>query len=157
MNHCTSSGIGIVIEPNDGAAEWVFSYGDLFSLRAYGSFEGDPVDRAAEASPKIEVLKEDRRVMIGSPSEEFLPAWARRVISAFLKSVANIENPGVCVMVDPARTPERNLVFNMHPENFSSHEEFEHVMNAISWFLPTKRACLALSKNALEVSSFVSL
>jgi hypothetical protein len=157
LGHCTSSGIGIVIEPAENSAEWVFSYGDLFSLRAYGTFEGDPVDREADAAPNADVVKTNRQIMIGAPSEEFLPTWARRVIAQFLKSAAKIENPSVCVMVDASRTPSRNLVFNVHPEDFPSHENFERVMSMISWFLPTKRACVAMSKGTLAASDFIPL
>jgi hypothetical protein len=157
LSHCTSSGIGIVVEPSDGAAEWVFSYGDLFSLRAYGTFEGDPVDREGDAGPKVEVVPAGRQVMIGAPSEEFLPAWARRVIAGFLKSAAKIENPAVCVMVDPTRAPSRNLVFNIHPQDFASHEDFERIMNAISWFLPAKRSCVAMSRGTLSPADFIPL
>jgi hypothetical protein len=157
LGHCTGSGLGIVIEPTNDSAEWVFTYGDLFSLRAYGSFEGDPIDRESDAGPKVETVKAGHEFLIGAPSEEFLPSWARRVIAQFLKSAAKIENPGVCVMADPARAPSRNLVFNIHPENFPSHEDFELVMNAISWFLPAKRACVAMSRKTLAASDFIPL
>jgi hypothetical protein len=158
LGHCTSSGIGIVIEPTENEADWVFTYGDLFSLRAYGSFHGDPIDQEeSAAAPKIEVLEQDRNVMTGSPSEEFLPAWARRVIAGFLKSAAKIESPGVLVMVDPSRAPARNLVFNIHPEDFSSHDEFQQIMNAIGWFLPVKRSCVAVSRKTFEPSDFIPL
>ncbi|MEO8876267.1 MAG: hypothetical protein ABI461_11815 [Polyangiaceae bacterium] len=156
LGHCTSSGIGIVIEPGEKGPEWVFSYGDLFSLRAYGSFAGDPVDQDAPG-PKIEVLEKDRHVMVGSPSEEFFPAWARRVLSGFLKSAANIETPGVLVMVDPTRAPSRNLVFNVHPEDFESQADFQKIMNMLGWFMPPKRSCIALSKGALDPSQFQPL
>ncbi|MEO7112421.1 MAG: hypothetical protein ABI183_18390 [Polyangiaceae bacterium] len=157
LGHCTSSGIGIVVEPTERAADWVFSYGDLFSLRAYGTFAGDPVDREVETGPKTEVLEAERQIMIGSPSEEFLPTWARRVIAGFLKSAAKIETPSVCVMADPRRGPSRNLVFNIHPQDFASQEDFQRVMNMISWFLPAKRACVALSRGALSPSDFIPL
>ena len=160
LGHCTSSGIGIVIEPGtegDAAGpQWVFTYGDLFSLRAYGTFAGDPADQDAPG-PKAEVLEEGRHVKVGSPSEEFLPAWARRVLAQFLKSAANVETPGAVVMLDPTRAPSRNLVFNVHPENFEVAADFQQIMNMLSWFMPPKRSCIALSKGALDPSKFQPL
>lgn len=160
LGHCTSSGLGIVVEPgledDPNGPEWVFTYGDLFSLRAYGSFEGDPNDRASEGQPKAEVLEEARSVTVGSPNEELLPTWARRVLSGFLKSAAKIAEPKVLVMLDP-KQGTRNLVFNVHPENFQAPEDFQQVMNALGWFLPANRSCIALSRDALNPASFQPL
>jgi hypothetical protein len=71
LEMCTDRGLGIVIEPSGSSAEWVFTYGDLFSLRAYGSFHGDPTDTAG---PSVAgVLEKETQVMVGAPSEQLLP------------------------------------------------------------------------------------
>jgi hypothetical protein len=157
LEMCTERGLGIVVEPSGGAAEWVFTYGDLFSLRAYGSFRGDPLDGAEEAAPSTGVLGKDTPVMIGAPSEEILPSWARRVIASFLKQVGHVSEPRVLVMVEPARSPRRNLVFNVHPEDFPSGEQFQSVLNALGWFLPPNRLVVGMSRKAGLETSFAVL
>lgn len=157
LDHCTEQGIGIVVEPTERGPQWVFSYGDLFSLRAYGSFDGDPADRDAPRGPAVEVLEKDTPVMIGAPNEEMLPAWARRVLASFLKQAVQVDEPRVLVMVEPSRVPARNLVFNIHPEEFPSQAEFGRVMNALGWFLPPNRSLIATSRTSSLTSSFVPL
>ena len=51
--------------------------------------------RVAPRAPAREVVEKDTPVMIGSPAEEMLPAWARRVLASFLKQVAHVAEPGV--------------------------------------------------------------
>ncbi len=158
LEHCTDQGLGIVIEPTEHGPEWVFTYGDLFSRRAYGSFDGDPVDRdAAQERPATEVLAKDTPVMIGAPNDEMLPAWSRRVLASFLKQAANVAEPRVLVLVEPSRSPARNLVFNLHPEDFPSQDAFRRVMNALGWFMPPNRPCIAVSKTSALTDSFVAL
>jgi hypothetical protein len=149
---CTDKGLGIVIEPTSRGPEWVFDYGTLFSYRAYGTFVGDPADSTSRPGPAKEVLKEDTNVMVGSPNEEMLPSWARRAVARFLEQVGGVKEPKVCVMVEPSRAPARNLVFNIHPEDFPSPEAFERVLNRIGWFMPRGRSVIAVSRGALDDS-----
>jgi hypothetical protein len=157
LEHCTDRGFGIVVDPTERGPEWVFTYGDLFGLRAYGSFEGDPADRNAPRAPAgPDVLQKDTQVMIGAPSDAILPPWARPVIAAFIKQAANVAEPRVLLMMESG-SPTRNLVFNIHPENFPSRAAFERVMNALGWFMPANRACVAVSQSAGFADAFVPL
>lgn len=156
LEHCTEQGLGIVVDPDHGP-EWVFTYGDLFSLRAYGSFEGDPVDREAPQGPATEVLSSGTQVMIGAPSEQMLPSWARRVVGSFLKHAAHVAEPRVLLMVAASRAQTRNLVFNLHPEDFPSQADFQRVMNALGWFMPRNRSVVATSRASFPVDAFVPL
>jgi len=157
LDHCTEQGLGIVVEPTERGPEWVFTYGDLFSLRAYGTFEGDPADHDAPRGPAREVLEKDTPVMIGSPNEEMLPAWARRVLASFLKQAAHVDDPRVLVMVEPSRVPARNLVFNIHPEDFPSQADFERIMNVLGWFMPPNRSVIAVSRTSSLADAFLPL
>jgi hypothetical protein len=157
LETCTERGLGIVIEPSGRAAEWVFTYGDLFSLRAYGTFLGDPADRGEAGAPSPGVLGKDTQVMVGAPSDGLLPSWARRVLASFLKQVAHVSEPGALVLVEPSRSPGRNLVFNVFPEDFPSPEEYQKVLNALGWFLPPRRSVLGMSRTAGLERSFVPL
>jgi len=160
LEHCTDQGVGIVVDPTEHGPEWVFTYGDLFARRAYGSFEGDPVDRDGAREPPgpaTEVLEKDTPVMVGAPNEEMLPSWARRVLASFLKQAAHVAEPRVLVLVDPARSRARNLVFNVHPEDFPSEDAFRRVMSALGWFMPPSRSYIALSRTSSLADSFVAL
>ncbi len=113
----TEDGYGIVIDPDEqGAAAWVFHYGQLWSLRQYDSFHGDPEDEAVEEGA-VEHVEEERQIMVGQPSEHMFPTYARRVVDLYLRRVVGIAEPQMLVMVDEAARPSRNLVFNLHPED----------------------------------------
>ena len=157
LEHCTDHGYGIVVQPGEGAPQWVFTYGDLFSLRAYQSFDGDPVDRQAPAGPPVDVLPKDTQVMVGAPSEAMLPPWARHAVAGFLTRVARVGDPRVLVMVEPSRAPGRHLVFNVHPEDFPTDQAFKAILHAIGWFMPPRRSVIALSRTSGLTDSFVPL
>jgi hypothetical protein len=157
LEHCTNSGFGIVVEPKPEGPQWVFNYGELFSLRAYGEFGGEPVDRDAAKGPAIDLVKSETQIMVGAPSEHMLPSWARRVIAAFLTRSAHVAAPAVFVMMQPPPAPPRSLVFNLHPEAFPSHAAFTAAMNALSWYMPPHRSVVALSEKSSLNDAFVPL
>jgi hypothetical protein len=157
LETCTNRGLGIVIEPAGSSAEWVFTYGDLFSLRAYGSFRGDPSDAdGPRAGPVAGVLEKETQVMVGAPSEQLLPAWARRVLASFLKTVAKVDDPRVLVLMESQRLG-RNLVFNVYPEDFPSEQQYQGILNALGWFMPPNRRVIGMSRTAGLEKSFVPL
>ncbi|HEY2364861.1 MAG TPA: hypothetical protein VGH87_00700 [Polyangiaceae bacterium] len=157
LEHCTDSGVGMVVAPGEHGPEWVFTYGDLFSMRAYMTFEGDPADVEAARGPATEVLEKDTAVMVGTPNEEMLPPWARGVLASFLAQVGEVKEPSVLVMVRPSESSARNLVFNIHPEDFSSPDEFGRVLRRLQWFLPRGRSVIGLSRTSSLASSFAPL
>jgi hypothetical protein len=103
------------------------------------------------------VLQKDTAVMVGAPNDEMLPPWARRVLSSFLAQVGGVKEPSVLVMVRPSESPARNLVFNIHPEDFGSPDEFGRVLRRLQWFLPRGRSVIGLSRTSSMTSSFVPL
>ncbi len=157
LEHCTDSGLGIVVEPGPASAEWVLSYGELFSLRAYGSFDGDPLDRAQAGAPAGASTPGGTQVMVGAPSEQVLPKWAARVLASFLQGAAVVKEPRVMLLVDPSKPPGRHLVFNVHPEDAPSTEAFERVMRRLGWFLPPSRSVVAISRGSSLGDAFVAL
>jgi hypothetical protein len=164
LEHCTDRGYGVVVEPQAQGAQWVFTYGDLFSLRAYGSFEGDPADRegarAAEDEPHgvtTEAIPRETPVMVGAPSEAMLPKWARSVLAGFVTRNTPVKEPRVLVMVDASRPPGRHLVFNVHPEEAPKPETFRAILRAFGWFMPPGRSVVGLSRESELTREFVPL
>lgn len=144
---CTERGLGIVIDPGPDGPTWVFHYGQLWSLREYDSFRGDPDDEPADR-PADQVVEEDRAVMVGQPSEHMLPGYARKVLDAYLRQAVGVPRPRVFVLIDPTQRPARNLVFNVHPENFKEPDAITTILGSLGWFLPPGRGVLAISVRA---------
>ncbi len=127
----TDRGYGIVLGATPGAPDWVFGYGDLWSLRAYHSFHGDGLDgvgtaAAAPGSPVIEA----------SPSDAVFPFWARHVVGRWLFDRLGVIEPRAKLFVVPGSRPARNLVFNVEAPLGKSTPEHAALQALAGWFLP---------------------
>lgn len=148
LEHCTNGGMGAVIVPSLGDPRnplWAFTYGDLCSLRQFGDFFGDPVDRGARPAGKPgvqeEVVDKGRQMLVGAPSEDYLPSYARIIIGKYLNAVGVPRQPGVKLVHDPQRgSPE--LMFNFGFEDFPDRARLNTIMGRLSWFFPRGRTLL---------------
>jgi hypothetical protein len=134
-------GLGAVVFADASRAnppEWVFSFGALLSLQMFGTLDTEGTQDAALADGAVvsEKVETPRQIFSGVPSEEFLPASARRALGRYLRE-AGIADPGVALIVDPTFRPQQNLLFNVGPENFGGDEaRFRAFMSRLRWFLP---------------------
>lgn len=105
IDTCLDQGLGIVLLGDEPRPEWVFPFGNLWSYKEYGAFvlEVDEPGGRPDA------------VLVGSPSEELLPGWARRALRAELES-QGAANPGVLVVDQPGGSPSRSLAFAPMPD-----------------------------------------
>lgn len=153
----TEEGVGIAINPHAQGADWVFTYGDLFTLRHFGAFE---VPQAADTAAGREVLPQGERLIIGAPSESFLPGYVRRVLRRFFREQLGIEEPGV-FLIQPVggATPPR-LVFSIFPEDVPgdtvalAEQAFHGMLKGVSWFLPRHYDLIAISRDSELVEHF---
>jgi hypothetical protein len=139
----TDNGFGAVINPSGQGANWVFSYGDLATLRMFNSFEAPK----QETPDRDESLQQDQQFLIGSPSEEFLPAYVRAVLRSFLTEGVGIENPGVFLM-SRASDSIQQLAFSVFPEDFETEDHFNDIMGRITWFLPRHYLVVSVSRES---------
>jgi hypothetical protein len=138
-NEILDKGYGIVINPTDDTADWVFSYGDMVNLHLNNEFvsDTDNVDvKNIEMTKKVEVLKKGEDVMLAQPSVKYLPQQARQALKKFLQS-KGFKKPMVMMMCRKSSGKMiQELAFNVLPEDFSSPEERDYCMQQIGWFLP---------------------
>lgn len=122
---CTVGGFGCVIFGRDGEPAWVFRYGEMWALRAEGRFDTRPPGDDG-GSVTLEASEE---VLVGAPSEDVLPDWARTVLRLALAHL-DVEVPLVAVVVRPGGVPQRSLVLG--PLGHVTAEERHH----LTWYLP---------------------
>jgi hypothetical protein len=135
----TEKGYGLVVcaQPDgDRSACWVFRYGDLWSLRAYGSFEGDRVESKKHAGDDMPVGPQGPQVIEAAPSETVFPIWARRVVGKWLFDRLGVIEPRAKLFVIPDARPHRNLVFNVDLPPGTSTPEHAAMKALAGWFLP---------------------
>ena len=153
LEKLTDDGVGVVINREGMNAQWVFTYGDLLTLRMFGTFEVTQFD----PSSGIETVSKGKEVMIGQPSEDFLPGYARGVLRNYLQRMMAIPEPGVFLLLRPGVTPTQELVFSVFPENFASQEIFQGALGALSWFLPRHYRMVNIPKDSQLVQYFQPL
>lgn len=136
------------------AAEYVMPTGVLESLRAYGTWNGDPEDVAElAAKPQQQTgeggmqktdVDEARQVMVGSPSEGYLPKHTARLLYRHLTEGWKMEDPRIALVIDPEMTPSRNLVIGRKYSEFPDPEIAAQAARLLLWYLPPHRYLLLM-------------
>ena len=136
------------------AAEYVVQTGVLESLRAYGTWNGDPEDvtelaAKAQQHPQIgdtqqTAVEAPRQVMVGSPSESYLPKHTARLLYRHLTEGWKMEDPRIALVIDPQMTPSRNLVIGRKFSEFPDPEIAAQAARLLLWYLPPHRYLLLM-------------
>lgn len=139
------------------AAEYVMPTGVLESLRDFGTWDGDPEDvaelakRPQQHASNSGIEKTDvdteRQVMVGSPSEAYLPKHTARLLYRHLTEGWKMEDPRVALVVDQQMTPSRNLVIGRKFSEFPDPETAAQAARMLLWYLPPHRYLLLMPEN----------
>jgi hypothetical protein len=139
------------------AAEYVMPTGVLESLRAFGTWDGDPDDvaeltakpqqHASQSGIEETPLEKERQVMVGSPSESYLPKHTARLLYRHLTEGWKMEDPRIALVVDPEMTPTRNLVIGRKFSEFPDAEIAAQAARMLLWYLPPRRYLLLMPEN----------
>ena len=139
------------------AAEYVVPTGVLESLRAYGTWDGDPDDvselasrpqqHAAESGIEKTDVETERQVMVGSPSESYLPKHTARLLYRHLTEGWKMEDPRIALVVDPQMAPTRNLVIGRKFSEFPDQETAGQAARMLLWYMPPHRYLLLMPEN----------
>jgi hypothetical protein len=151
LEHCLDHGLGIVLNPREKQADWVFTFGNLWTRQAFGKFETWVDD------PKQPEAGQERQIMLSSPSEEFLPTYARNALRGFLTERVKLAEPKVMQVQDAAARPERSLAFNVFREDCRDEQHFGAVMSYLRWYLPGHYGLLSVPKDAEITERFFPL
>jgi hypothetical protein len=147
-------GFGVAINPKNNSVDWVFSYGDIVNLHLNNEFysKKDNVEIKNE-----DTIENEEKVLVGQPSETFLPAQARKALRAFLQSIG-VQRPKIMMV---CRTKQgqviQELAFNIFREDFQSVDQLNYRLQQISWYLPRHYVILSLPKKSNLTSSFEDL
>ncbi|WP_353196476.1 hypothetical protein [Parapedobacter defluvii] len=136
-------GIGVVINAQKGQPDWVFTYGDLVNFAIKGEFY---TASPAVQLPQQEVIQQQEEVLVGQPSEEFLPMPTRGIIRQFLEQ-QGIRDPKIALMSRQyGEEVLQELVTNLTPEKVG-RQLFEALQTPMRWFLPRHYSMVAMDEN----------
>jgi hypothetical protein len=151
LDFILENGCGVVVFGEAGPPaqpEWVFSYGDLVSYALYRNFEGDSNELTHQHTPaglSVEKVKEPRKILIGSPSEQYYPARAVAALARFLHDGLGVADPEIKVVVDPDLCPAQSLAINLRPADYGGDvERLGAAMRYVRWFLPRTHGLMSL-------------
>jgi hypothetical protein len=154
LDVCLENGFGVVVQPEPTPPQWVFPYGLLWSLKAFGSLEvATPAGGSSEEEPPQSGVPSGRpvsfdKVLVGQPGESFFPVYARKAIKQFLTAKTGNPSPGVMLLTDPHSRPAQSLVFSVFPEDFSHREDFSDTMYRLTWFIPRHYGLISTGKDS---------
>src|SRR5690606_2662464 len=135
-------GIGIVINANTGQPDWVFSYGSLVNFASRGEFY---TTGTSLQLPKEETIGEHEDVLIGRPSEAFLPAAARTILRQFIEQ-QGIRDVKVALMSRKYGDEVlQELVTNLTPHK-TGENLYEALQSHLQWFLPAHYSMVAMDE-----------
>ena len=144
---------GAAADPPD-AAQWVFPVGMLDSLLRYDTWLGDPLDHQDKAGADAGAVEEGwgqtviqrdaHRVMLGSPSVQYLPTYSARALLNHMRGAWRVPDPRVRLMVDPALRPTRNLVVGCKRGDLPPDATWDVHCSRLLWYLPHGRSIVLM-------------
>ncbi len=149
----TTNGFGIAINRRADGADWVFSCGDLLTLRLTGGFKTPPVPHIQ----RTEITQHEEKVLVAAPSESYLPLYTRAIIRRFMQQSLGVQNPGVVLLISGSDPQPNQLVFSVFREDYATEPEFFNVLKWLSWFLPRNYSITGIPKSSDLVKDFVPL
>ena len=147
---------GIALFNGSDEPAYVFSPGDVLSLRLYGQIEAKG-DGAWDQQPSETTFSETSQVLVGAPSESLLPSMCRQAAKHVMGSVGGVAQPGVLCFTMGDTPPM--LCFNLFAEDFEDRNRFEHTAGLLMHYMPKHLRTRAsfVNKGAFEDHMFVAL
>jgi hypothetical protein len=147
-NWLQSRGIGLAILPAAGEQpDFVFSYGMIWNYIETGKFVVEGGTQGGDFT-----LKDGQTAWVGSPSEEYFPSYARGILKRFLMD-QGVLNPKILMVSQDQK--HYDLAFSVESLGNPDKSEWEGVLQAFSWFLPTHYSLAMLSESVFR--EFVDL
>ncbi|MFZ4260733.1 hypothetical protein ACFRAE_01730 [Sphingobacterium sp. HJSM2_6] len=144
------NGFGIAINAHKDQPDWMFTYGDILNLALNEEFYTE--EHLFSLNSKDFAIGADEELLVGQPSEDILPSYARKHIREYLQYMG-VKNPMLMLIArnykDETKVSQ-DLAFNLTPSNFSNAKEYQHAMNTLAWFLPKHYSLVGIASEQIE-------
>ena len=139
----STRGIGLVLNPAKIAPDYVLSYGMIWNFRERGSFLSPA---AARKSGEFR-LADGQEVLTGTPSEGFLPKYARSILRQFLLDQGAMAPKILLVSEDRENF---DLCFSVESLGQPPQREHAGIAEALAWFLPAHYSVSLMSEKVVS-------
>ncbi|MDZ4662786.1 MAG: hypothetical protein SGJ18_14330 [Pseudomonadota bacterium] len=144
----SNRGIGMVVNPQKGLPDYVFTYGMVWGLKEKNT-----------VLPKLETLKssqfelqKDRPFSYGEPSLEFFPHYARKILREFFNHQGILAPRMLMISSD---NKSFDLCFSIESLGNPPKSEHKGIVEAIGWFFPFNTSIVVLEEKGLP--KFIAL
>lgn len=138
-----SRGIGLVVAYQSlEEPEFVFSYGMVWNFLESGSF----LQEGGTAGGDI-VIKDGQTAWVGSPSEAYFPSYVRGILKKFLID-QGVLHPKILMVSQDQKNFD--LAFSTESLGNPDKSEWQGVLEALSWFLPSHYSLALLSESVFQ-------
>lgn len=146
---CASRGVGIAVNTHKMMPDYVFTYGMIWGFVESALFvHPTPPPRAGEVT-----LGSGDQVILGEPSEKYLPRYVRQILREFL-AAQDFKTPKVLAM-SSLDYKSVDLVFSIESLDNLDVSHHRTLAEAIGWFLPLHYSLIFGSEQNLR--GFVDL
>lgn len=142
-------GIGLVVNAHKMVPDYVFTYGMLWNFIETGRFLIPPPPQAAKAGR----VTGDVKLIMGAPTEKYLPLYVRGVLKEFLQA-QGFADPKVLV-ISTEDFKQIDLAFSLESLGNPPENQHKTLAEALSWFLPLHYNLVLASEK--EMPAFLSL
>jgi len=137
----SEKGIGLVINPE--IPDCVLSYGMIWNLRETGHLQS--ITDAQKPPINIE-LSENTKVLAGPPTEEYLPAYVRKILNQFFLD-QGLLRPQILILSEDKE--HYDLCFSLESLGNPPKAEHASILEAFSWFFPRHYSLALISEQGL--------
>lgn len=149
LEWAATRGIGLALNTHKMLPDYVFTYGMLWNYAMNRQFVTvGPTPKTGDVT-----IAENEDMIIGAPSEEYLPMFVRKILREFLNA-QGMKSPRVTVL-STQDYKVVDLLFSSESLNDLKPKDFRAMSEAISWFLPLHYNLIIGSERNL--SGFVDL
>lgn len=139
-----TQGVGLAVNTHKMLPDYIFTYGQTWNFVETGLF----ISTTTAPSAGVVELSAGEKVILGEPSEKYLPKYARDILREFLKA-QGFSNPKIVVMSSPDFKIV-DLVFSLESLNGLPPSEHRVLAEALGWFLPLHYSLIFGSEESMR-------
>lgn len=141
----STRGIGLVLNPQKPHPDYVLSYGMIWNFRERGEFLSSAAPGEKPAANRFDI-KPGQELMVGAPSEAYLPSYVRSVIRQFLGDQGVFAPKVLMISADKVNY---DLCFSIESLKSPPAHEHANIAEALSWFLPAHYSVALVSEKTV--------
>lgn len=154
LKWCASKGVGIVINPTEESAEYIFTFGMIWNFFSRGEFITEASNSAA--TRKQLEFKNQETVMTAIPNESYWPTSARKIFKEFLLQQGLLA-PKMILVLDHTAKGDVDVCFSLESLGDPPPAEHRGILEAFSWFFPLHYSLALISEKNLATAQFLTL